>query len=269
MCLAFSAHLPLLPLCAGGFKYLEFALEVPASLAGRRIRPVLFKSGVWGLEVACSIPALVSLCACVVFVLLVQTGTVPMEFTEFRCFSRGGASASRRDTAAIGRGGAAARRRGGGVTSAPFRRRRHGDGNGSSSSHHGSCLVVCCLAPRFARALALALAALRAWRSGGGATSLAPPPWVAYDGGGSNGSSSSSSSSAQNDFAVRAAVARARDTTRACRLVCAIGTAGEHDTPTSVLVRPRGRVPTSESGVREHTPHFRCSSRTTRTRTKI
>ena len=46
-------------------------------------------------------------------------------------------------------------------------------------------------------------------------------------------------------------------------------TAGEHDTPTPVLVRPRGRAPTSESGVREHTPHFRCSSRTTRTRTKI
>ena len=43
VCLAFSAHLPLLSLCAGGFKYLEFALEVPASLAGRRIRPV-FKS---------------------------------------------------------------------------------------------------------------------------------------------------------------------------------------------------------------------------------
>ena len=48
-------------------------------------------------------------------------------------------------------------------------------------------------------------------------------------------------------------------------------TAGEHDTPTPtpVLVRPRGRAPTSESGVREHTPHFRCSSRTTRTRTKV
>ena len=46
-------------------------------------------------------------------------------------------------------------------------------------------------------------------------------------------------------------------------------TAGEHDTSTPVLVRPRGRAPTSESGVREHTPHFRCSSRTTRTRTKI
>ena len=46
-------------------------------------------------------------------------------------------------------------------------------------------------------------------------------------------------------------------------------TAGEHDTPTPVLVRPRGRAPTSESGVREHTPRSRCSSRTTRTRTKI
>ena len=46
------------------------------------------------------------------------------------------------------------------------------------------------------------------------------------------------------------------------------GTAGEHDTPTPVLMRPRGRVPTSESGVREHTPHFRRSSRTTRIRTK-
>ena len=46
-------------------------------------------------------------------------------------------------------------------------------------------------------------------------------------------------------------------------------TAGEHDNPTPVLVRPRGRAPTSESGVREHTPHSRCSSRTTRTRTKI
>ena len=44
--------------------------------------------------------------------------------------------------------------------------------------------------------------------------------------------------------------------------------AGEHDTSTPVLVQPRGRAPTSESGVREHTPHFRCSSRTTRTRTK-
>ena len=37
VCLAFSAHLPLLSLCAGGLMYLEFALEVPASLAGRRI----------------------------------------------------------------------------------------------------------------------------------------------------------------------------------------------------------------------------------------
>ena len=44
---------------------------------------------------------------------------------------------------------------------------------------------------------------------------------------------------------------------------------GEHDTPTPVLVRPRGRAPTSESGVREHTSHSWCSSRTTRTRTKI
>ena len=32
-------------------------------------------------------------------------------------------------------------------------------------------------------------------------------------------------------------------------------TAGEHATSTPVLVRPRGRAPTSESGVREHTPH--------------
>ena len=47
------------------------------------------------------------------------------------------------------------------------------------------------------------------------------------------------------------------------------GTAGEHDTPTPVLVRPRGRAPTSESDVREHTSHSWCSSRTTRTRTKI
>ena len=31
-------------------------------------------------------------------------------------------------------------------------------------------------------------------------------------------------------------------------------TAGEHDTSTPVLVRPRGRAPTSESGVREHAP---------------
>ena len=46
-------------------------------------------------------------------------------------------------------------------------------------------------------------------------------------------------------------------------------TPGEHDTPTPVLVRPRGRAPTSESGVREHKPHSRCSSRTTRTRTKM
>ena len=48
--------------------------------------------------------------------------------------------------------------------------------------------------------------------------------------------------------------------------------AGEHDTPTPVFVRPRGRAPTSESGVREHTvhtPRSRCSSRTTRTQTKI
>ena len=44
-------------------------------------------------------------------------------------------------------------------------------------------------------------------------------------------------------------------------------TAGEHGTSTPVFVRPRGRAPTSESGVREHTLHFRCSSRTTRTRT--
>ena len=41
-------------------------------------------------------------------------------------------------------------------------------------------------------------------------------------------------------------------------------TAGEYATSTPVLVRPRGRAPISESGVREHTPHFRCSSRTTR-----
>ena len=35
--------------------------------------------------------------------------------------------------------------------------------------------------------------------------------------------------------------------------------AGEHDTPTTpVFVRPRGRAPTSESGVREHTPRSRC-----------
>ena len=46
-------------------------------------------------------------------------------------------------------------------------------------------------------------------------------------------------------------------------------TAGEHATSAMVLVRPRGRAPTSESDVREHTPHFRCSSRTTRTRTTI
>ena len=46
-------------------------------------------------------------------------------------------------------------------------------------------------------------------------------------------------------------------------------TAGEHATSTPVLVRPRGRASTSESGIREYTPHFRCSSRTTRTRTKI
>ena len=46
-------------------------------------------------------------------------------------------------------------------------------------------------------------------------------------------------------------------------------TAREHDTSTPVLVRPRGRAPTSKSGVREHTPPFRCSSRTARTRTKI
>ena len=46
-------------------------------------------------------------------------------------------------------------------------------------------------------------------------------------------------------------------------------TAGEHGTSTPVLVRPRGHAPTSESGVREHTPHSRCSFRTTRTRTKI
>ena len=45
-------------------------------------------------------------------------------------------------------------------------------------------------------------------------------------------------------------------------------TAREHDTSTPDLVRPRGRAPTSESGVREYTPHFRCSSRTARTRTK-
>ena len=43
-------------------------------------------------------------------------------------------------------------------------------------------------------------------------------------------------------------------------------TAGEHGTSTAVLVRPRDRAPTSESGVREHTLNFRCSSRTTRTR---
>ena len=35
------------------------------------------------------------------------------------------------------------------------------------------------------------------------------------------------------------------------------GTAGGHDTPTPVLVRPRGRAPISESSVREHTPHSR------------
>ena len=75
--------------------------------------------------------------------------------------------------------------------------------------------------------------------------------------------------SAGNDFAVRAALARARHAHAASHVPS--GTAGEHDTPTPVLMRPRGRVPTSESCVREHTPHFRCrcSSRTTRTRTKL
>ena len=74
----------------------------------------------------------------------------------------------------------------------------------------------------------------------------------------------------KNGFADRAAVAHARDTARACRPShVPSDTAGEHDTSTPVLVRPRGRAPTSESGVREHnTPHFRCSSRTTRTRTQ-
>ena len=38
LCLSFSAHLPLMILCTGGFKYLEFVLEVSASLAGRSIR---------------------------------------------------------------------------------------------------------------------------------------------------------------------------------------------------------------------------------------
>ena len=66
--------------------------------------------------------------------------------------------------------------------------------------------------------------------------------------------------SAGNDFAVRAAMARAHEPS---------DTAGEHGTPTPVLVRPHGRAPTSKSGVREHTPYSRCSSRTTRTRTKI
>ena len=33
-------------------------------------------------------------------------------------------------------------------------------------------------------------------------------------------------------------------------------TAGDHDTPSPVLVRPRGRVFTSESGVRKHKPPF-------------
>ena len=105
LCLAFSAHLPLLSLCAGGFKYLEFALEVPASLAGRRIRPV-FKSGgrLFNSRLGVSLRL-----RC--FLLLVQTGTVSTEFTEFRCISRGGASAPRRDAAAVGRGGAASARR--------------------------------------------------------------------------------------------------------------------------------------------------------------
>ena len=78
--------------------------------------------------------------------------------------------------------------------------------------------------------------------------------------------------SAGNNFAVRAAVARAHDTAPACRLACAIGhgrRARHLATSTPVLARPRGRAPTSESCVREYTPHFRCSSRTTRTRTKI
>ena len=71
-----------------GFKYLEFALEVPASLAGRRIRPV-FKSGgrLFNSRLGVSLRL-----RC--FLLLVQTGTVSTESTEFRCFSRGGASAS-------------------------------------------------------------------------------------------------------------------------------------------------------------------------------
>ena len=45
-------------------------------------------------------------------------------------------------------------------------------------------------------------------------------------------------------------------------------TTGEHHTSTPVIVPPRGRAPASESCVREHTPYFRCSSRTTRTGTK-
>ena len=38
VCLAFSAHLPFMFWCAGGFMYLKFASEVSASLAGLRIR---------------------------------------------------------------------------------------------------------------------------------------------------------------------------------------------------------------------------------------
>ena len=73
--------------------------------------------------------------------------------------------------------------------------------------------------------------------------------------------------SAGNGFAVRAAVARARHAHAASHVPSDTTGAGEDDTPTPVLVRPRGRAPTSESGVRKHTPHSRCSSRTTRTRT--
>ena len=75
--------------------------------------------------------------------------------------------------------------------------------------------------------------------------------------------------SARNDFAVCAAVAHARDTARACRLACAIGhgrRARHLDSGSRATSRSRA---TSESGVREHTLHFWCSSRTTRTRTKL
>ena len=81
---------------------LEFALEVPASLAGRRIRPV-FKSGghLFNSRLGVSLRLR--------FLLLYKQAPCPRttEFTEFRCFSRGGVPAPRRDAAAIGRSGAA------------------------------------------------------------------------------------------------------------------------------------------------------------------